>query len=720
MARLLKIYDGTAWVELAKKSDIPSLSGYATQTWVGNNYLPLSGGTLTGSLQIYSTGSSWNEGVRLHAASNGWSGVVFCDTTNTGDTGSSANTWSIHNYEGVFGAFKNGSNISSVSVGFAHDGSNWQFKGGDIYVNSSGRLAYYSEIPSSLPANGGNADTVDSEHAVAFAHRGVGNNLITAGNEFNFIPSGYGGSSGSSVWINYTTDSRDNTGLITEYILGKGNTEALGTIIHSGNIGSQSVNYATTAGSAPASDVYAWAKASTKPSYSYSEISGTPSSLPANGGTANAIAITGYGAYNFTYYQTDGSFQGNSGWSSYLVANHGDGSTYYNQIIALPFWSAPKYCRKEGGTDTSWFDFVTDENLSTKVASASVNYANSAGGVAWSNVSSRPTDLNDFTNNAGYIKGINSTMVINALGYTPANSSSLSNYVAYDGNGNIDAGTSHYVSGSEFYAYDGNYHTEYKKNCIVVGYQSSTFTLNYPSLSWNTTNTLATQEWVSSQNYLTGITSTQVTNALGYTPYNGATNPNNYTSNTGTVTSVSAGTGLSISGTASTTPTVNIASGYKLPQTSEWNGKQDALVSGSNIKTINGESILGAGNISISAGGWSTALYQHNIVMSFGSGRGQGRVSFSLITYDSYTYEDDDADLIAYKLSLAGYYGDVCLPASGFLKLGDNLTVYGVCMGDSDTFSVKVVDQSNGASDYVDDDYNYGIQIVCDTVVRIN
>lgn len=37
--------------------------------------------------------------------------------------------------------------------------------------------------------------------------------------------------------------------------------------------------------------------------------------------------------------------------------------------------------------------------------------------------------------------------------------------------------------------------------------------------------------------YLTGITSSQVTSALGFTPYN-ATNPNGYTSNTGTVTSV--------------------------------------------------------------------------------------------------------------------------------------------------------------------------------------
>lgn len=41
--------------------------------------------------------------------------------------------------------------------------------------------------------------------------------------------------------------------------------------------------------SRPASDVSSWAKASSKPSYSYSEISGTPSSLPANGGNADTV-----------------------------------------------------------------------------------------------------------------------------------------------------------------------------------------------------------------------------------------------------------------------------------------------------------------------------------------------------------------------------------------------------------------------------------------------
>lgn len=52
-------------------------------------------------------------------------------------------------------------------------------------------------------------------------------------------------------------------------------------IIHEGNIGSQSVAYASSAGSAPASDVYAWAKASTKPVYSWNELTDKPT-IPTN------------------------------------------------------------------------------------------------------------------------------------------------------------------------------------------------------------------------------------------------------------------------------------------------------------------------------------------------------------------------------------------------------------------------------------------------------
>ena len=87
-----------------------------------------------------------------------------------------------------------------------------------------------------------------------------------------------------------------NTGTVTSIVGGTGLNG--GTISTSGTL---SVKYGSSAGTAcegndsrlsnsrPASDVYSWAKASTKPSYSYSEISGTPSSLPANGGNADTV-----------------------------------------------------------------------------------------------------------------------------------------------------------------------------------------------------------------------------------------------------------------------------------------------------------------------------------------------------------------------------------------------------------------------------------------------
>lgn len=74
------------------------------------------------------------------------------------------------------------------------------------------------------------------------------------------------------------------------------------------------------------------------------------------------------------------------------------------------------------------------------------------------------------------------------------------------------------------------------------------------------------------------LTSSDITTALGYTPYSAA-NPSGYTSNTGTVTSVrvQAGTGLTSSQSTAQTGTLNttisIASGYKLPTTTEWNSK---------------------------------------------------------------------------------------------------------------------------------------------------
>ena len=75
--------------------------------------------------------------------------------------------------------------------------------------------------------------------------------------------------------------------------------------------------------------------------------------------------------------------------------------------------------------------------------------------------------------------------------------------------------------------------------------------------------------------YISGITSSDVTTALGYTPYNN-TNPSGY------ITSSALTPYLTSSLAASTYQTI--------------------LTSGTNIKTINGNSILGSGNLTVSSG----------------------------------------------------------------------------------------------------------------------
>lgn len=54
------------------------------------------------------------------------------------------------------------------------------------------------------------------------------------------------------------------------------------------------------------------------------------------------------------------------------------------------------------------------------------------------------------------------------------------------------------------------------------------------------------------------------------------------------------------------------ASGITSTDITNWNGKQNALVSGTNIKTVNGNSLLGSGNIEIS-GGTPTAMTDQEI-----------------------------------------------------------------------------------------------------------
>jgi hypothetical protein len=144
------------------------------------------------------------------------------------------------------------------------------------------------------------------------------------------------------------------------------------TVIDSGTIGSQSVNYATSAGSSSSSS------------------------------RSSALDIVGYGSGNMTYYQSSGTFAGQSGWAGYFISNHGDGATYYNQTIIMPFWGAPQYSRLQGGTLVGPYTFWTTENLNDYAPNMN-QYVRTSDNVTF-NTTTAPTILvnNHSDNTKGY------------------------------------------------------------------------------------------------------------------------------------------------------------------------------------------------------------------------------------------------------------------------------------------------------------------------------
>lgn len=207
-----------------------------------------------------------------------------------------------------------------------------------------------------------------------------------------------------------------------------------------------------------------------------------------------------------------------------------------------------------------------------------------------------PTDTSDLTNGAGFITGIDSSDVTTALGYTPLQSSDISNMVTTNTAQNISAkktflgekailfkqtattdklGFTLYTSAdSELGALEYRPNTisgnpllnlnssqsgnvwlgfRYWSNINIIAPKPSNGNYYIPVNITNGTNTVTannagtvnistllptkTSDLTNDSGYITGISSSDVTIALGYTPYN-SSNPDGYTSNVGTVTSV--------------------------------------------------------------------------------------------------------------------------------------------------------------------------------------
>jgi hypothetical protein len=388
--------------------------------------------------------------------------------------------------------------------------------------------------------------------------------------------------------------------------------------ITTSNIGSQSVSYATTAGTANA---VAWTNVSSRPtalsqftndlgnyggfltsitahSHAISDVTGLQTALD---GKQASLGFTPYNSTNPSGYITSsGSISGSAGSVSGLTLTSSanginpDSVTQnqigYNTSVSLfgqtdgglyssaysSSWIHQIYGDfrtgqiairgKNSGSWQAWRTVLDSSNytsyapgLTGSGASGTwgINISGSAGSVAWTNVSSRPTNLSQFTNDLGNYGGWQSASTAittsnigsqsvsyaSTAGSAPANGGNSSTVGGYAVSGSVGANTvvirdsngyiyAHYINSNvsesenptinSFYTSNGDGWLR-KSSVAHVKSQLGLGSLAYSSATIPTNNNQLTN----GAGYITGINSGNVTTALGFTPYN-ATNPSGY------------------------------------------------------------------------------------------------------------------------------------------------------------------------------------------------
>lgn len=221
---------------------------------------------------------------------------------------------------------------------------------------------------------------------------------------------GYGDESRAAY--NHSTKTSGNPHHVTKADVG------LGSVDNTAD-SAKSVKYATSAGSVawsnvsgkpssmPASDVYSWAKQPHKPSYTASEVGAAPAShshsyLPLSGGTISGRILRGAGG--------DWISARNNAIAFGTTANSGSYNPVVGQKTTKGAWTIGNLASDERlvfsyDTDTNFNAGKNSSNTtylpvggnsqeiitSATIGSQSVSHANTAGSVAWSNVTGRPT-----------------------------------------------------------------------------------------------------------------------------------------------------------------------------------------------------------------------------------------------------------------------------------------------------------------------------------------
>jgi len=202
-------------------------------------------------------------------------------------------------------------------------------------------------------------------------------------------------------------------------------------------------------------------------------------------------------------------------------------------------------------------------------------------GTSWSRIPGG-NNVTAFNSRQGSIT-LTSSDVTTALGFTPYNSTNPSNHITLTGL----SITTNAASGGGSLSYSNT---------------SGVFTFTPPNLS----------------NYLTSITSNNVTTALGYTPYNGSTNPSSYIALTGLSVTTAAANSISSLSYSNTTGVFTFTP-YSLP----------TAVAGTSSTGTKGGVIPDGTSITINNGVISSISSAPNILVNTNAASGGGAVSYS-------------------------------------------------------------------------------------------
>jgi len=323
-----------------------------------HNYLPLSGGTMTGSLTMLGEQYSGNYGLNMNNSDIiNANRIVFADLSDSYTEGL-AFYRSSTTYDNFW--IKNGVMYFTPNAP-TDTTNNVVLHSGQINTTGSGNaitsVAYNSSTDKLVFTKG--STFLTAHPTIPTSTDSTDTSTTSHGGTFTAITSVTRDSNGHVTKVNtrtYTLPSSGNTdtkvnvtlGTTTKaYLLGTSTTPT-STAQAVTSIADTGVYLDTTAGMLTATSFKGAL-------YRYNPASAETS--------ANA-----YQAYTMGYYQTAAAFGGTIGrlggssgnwWAHYITMTH---STNFRYILRLPFWGTPQYQHTIDGTDQRWYNFITDEH----------------------------------------------------------------------------------------------------------------------------------------------------------------------------------------------------------------------------------------------------------------------------------------------------------------------------------------------------------------------